>query len=502
LARRDRFVSVPTPVARDPSSDLSPQRRAANLLYVAALAQVESRVPFWPIERTMRLQRRRVRAIVGHAYRTVPFYRREMDARGLRPAQFATAEDLMRLPLISASDIAHSPTDFVSTLYRDHNRESFQTSGTSGTRKTIYQDHGFLVRRIARSERDRRVVAKLADETWPGLVAREFLADRGEGPLGRLFAWLTEDHARLSIFPADFASRTERAMWNQQSFVPRKAVHRHHLSPHASFEEVINRLNELRPRVVLSFGSYVEHFMRALASTGRTAALPRVWVYMGDMISDHARHLAEQRYGVRLYSVYGAMEAGSIGFQCERREGFHLNVDLCALRVIDEQGQALPPGEAGEVVVSPLDNRAMVLLNYHLGDRAMIEPGPCPCGRSLPLLSGLEGRRSEVVTLPCGRQLSTLALEGFFAAELARTQMAQLEQTGINTLRWKVVVADRDERDALRRAFLAQAAEQLGADVELTVEFVDEIARTPQGKFRRVLSAPVSEEVIAQPTIE
>jgi phenylacetate-CoA ligase len=87
------------------------------------------------------------------------------------------------------------------------------------------------------------------------------------------------------------------------------------------------------------------------------------------------------------------MEAGTIGFQCERREGFHLNVDLCAVRIVDAEGRTVPPGTSGDIVISSLDNRATVLLNYRIGDRGTLSPQPCPCGRSLPLLASLEGRR-------------------------------------------------------------------------------------------------------------
>ncbi|MGI8558822.1 MAG: phenylacetate--CoA ligase family protein [Solirubrobacteraceae bacterium] len=424
-----------------------------------------------------------------------------MDARGLRPEHFHTAEDLARLPLISSADLARAPLDFVSAPYRDGGHEIFLTSGsTTGVRKQIRLDHGYLVRRIARSERDRVVVAQLAGESLAGLIAREFLADRGGGRLNGLLIRLAEGHNRLSIFPADFSSRTERAMWNEKSLVPRKAVHRHHLSPHASFEEAVERLDELTPRVVLSFGSYVEHFMRALAASGRTIALPRVWVYMGDMISEHARQLAEQRYGVRLCSVYGAMEAGSIGFQCERREGFHLNVDLCALRLIDADGATVGPGEPGEVVVSALDNRAMVLLNYRLGDRAVLESGPCRCGRCLPVLAQMEGRRSEVISLPGGREISALNLEGAFASELRETLQAQVEQIGPAELCWRVVVPPHVDRDSLRRAFASRAEAKLGDGVVLSVEFVEHIASTRQGKFQRIVPSGPPGSGVPPPT--
>ena len=49
--------------------------RAANSAYVQALAQVERTFPFWPIERIRAVQRRRLRAIVAHAYDTIDMQR-------------------------------------------------------------------------------------------------------------------------------------------------------------------------------------------------------------------------------------------------------------------------------------------------------------------------------------------------------------------------------------------------------------------------------------------
>ena len=213
--------------------------------------------------------------------------------------------------------------------------------------------------------------------------------------------------------------------------------------------------------------------------------MPRLWVYVGDMISTEGRRLAEQRFGVMLYSVYAAIEAGTIGFQCERRASFHLNLDLCATRLIDEEGRTVAPGESGEVVISGLDNRAMVLLNYRLGDRARLDPEPCPCGRTLSLLSRLEGRRSETIRLADGRQLTSLHLESVFAAELGQTLQAQVEQLEPGRLRWRVVPIPDSDRGELRRAFEERSRLGLGPDTRLEVDFVESISLTPDGKFRR-----------------
>ena len=57
----------------------------------------EAQLPYWPLQKILALQNQRVRAIVAHAYHTVPFYREVMDQQGLRPQDLRTADDLAPL---------------------------------------------------------------------------------------------------------------------------------------------------------------------------------------------------------------------------------------------------------------------------------------------------------------------------------------------------------------------------------------------------------------------
>lgn len=434
------------------------------------------------------LQSRRVRAAMAHAYAEVPFYRRALDGLGARPEDFRGAHDLERLPLIDGSDLAANPDDFTAVPFRHRDREVFSTSGsTTGVRKRICWDHPSLMRRFARGERDRAVIVALAGENPFANVLRELITSEPARTLAARLAGVdSERHQRLQILPAGFSSRTMRVIGEEHSLVPRRPLHYHHLSPAAPFEVAAAQIRAIRPRIVYTFGSYVEQFLRHLADRRERVPMPAVWVYLGDMISPAGWELAEE-LGCRLYSVYGAMEAGTIGFQCERRAGFHLNVDLCAVRIAGADGRTLPPGEVGDIVLSGLENRATVLFNYRIGDRGVIDPRPCACGRSLPLLSSFAGRRSEMLQMPDGREVSSLVLEGLFRAELRGTLRAQIEQLAPGRLRWRVVPASSVDREALRRAFLERAAQCLGSELCLTIELADAIETTSEGKLVRAI---------------
>jgi phenylacetate-CoA ligase len=266
----------------------------------------------------------------------------------------------------------------------------------------------------------------------------------------------------------------------------RRIARRSFFSPERHFDEVVSQMNTVKPQVVFSYGSYAEEFFRFLADRQQQIALPKVWMYGGDMLSETLRGWMEKNFGCIVYSTYQTVETGKIGFQCERREGFHLNIDLCPVRLIDESGQTVEPGRQGEVVVSNLYNRAMVLLNYRLGDLGMMATKPCACGRTMPLLEKLGGRVFETIRLPDGRQFITDVLEVDFKDEMKSSLQAQINQVDPHRLLWRIVPCLSTDREALSHRLLEKSKSIFG-DIEVGVEFVEKIHRTSAGKFLRVI---------------
>lgn len=207
------------------------------------------------------------------------------------------------------------------------------------------------------------------------------------------------------------------------------------------------------------------------------------------MLSPDRRDLIEERFGCTVYSTYQAVEMSRIGFECERRQGFHLNMDLCALRVVDEVGNDVAAGLDGEIIVSNLHNRAMVLLNYRLGDWGALSVESCPCGRSLPLLARLEGRRTEAIVLGDGRVLTALIVGSLFKQENVAALKVQIVHPAPGVVRWRIVPFAGADQDAWQISLLARGKEVLGESTRVEVEFVADIPPTPAGKFPLVAPA-------------
>ena len=96
------------------------------------LAEFESHEG-WSRNRLWEWRDARLRELIGHAYRTVPYYRKIMDEGGIDPASIKCADDLSRLPLLTKDMVKADPEAFVSSDAEKMNLLHVHTSGTTGS---------------------------------------------------------------------------------------------------------------------------------------------------------------------------------------------------------------------------------------------------------------------------------------------------------------------------------------------------------------------------------
>ena len=421
-------------------------------------------LPTWPGDRLRALQDSRVRAIVAHAWATVPFYRRAMEERGLRPNNLTTAADLARLPLLSGEQLSSDPWAFFSSRYRPSTTLELPTSGSTGHFKRIFHN--------------------------PVAVFVASAHCRRFAPVFRAFLDATNGYRELSVARSDGTSAAIAEFFHHRALTrPRFSQYRRIVPISAPFEDVITEMRAWRPDILNVFGSYAGALFRYIEERGLDLPLPKVVLFGGDAMTPQERARIERDHGVVVLSTYQACECLFIGFECEHRQGFHINVDDVAVRIAGPSGQSLPPGKRGTVVISNLLNRATVLLNYRLGDAARLDVSPCPCGRTLPRLVSLDGRSDDLVQLPDGRSVhESIILSSLYSVPgVARVQVVQ-EQPRSFLLR----VIDnrgalheqvhREAEHALRRA-LAFAGE-----LSIRTECVRTITAEPSGKIKSVVS--------------
>jgi phenylacetate-CoA ligase len=159
----------------------------------------------------------------------------------------------------------------------------------------------------------------------------------------------------------------------------------------------------MRPSFLVGVPGFLRKLGRFLHASGRPPQGVKGLICIGEPLRDAAlRPTAlteelERLWGAPAFSTYSSSEIVTSFCECPGRCGGHASPDLGLVEVVDEAGRPLPPGEAGEVVVTPLGVEGMPLVRFRTGDIGYLLESPCACGRQTPRLSPILGRRAQML---------------------------------------------------------------------------------------------------------
>lgn len=419
----------------------------------------QQQIPYLPQEKLHELRDARLRGTVMYAAHTVPYYRNLFRETKIDPSEIKTISDLERLPLLDKDTVRKDSRQFISTSRKGRTSYPFITSGTTGKPLEIHHDLNSLLANIAFGERERKVMTDLLQ---------------------------TPQYKELYV---TYSTSTRRKVWDvykEWTFIPTRP-RRVTLSILEPLDRVVEELNRFQPDALLGYGTYMEILFKALNARGTKCHLPKVVVYAADGMTDMGRRLIEEKFRIPVLSVYNCVEVFKLGFHCEMRKGFHVHEDLCHVKIVNANGGKAKNGEKGEVVISNLINRGTVLLNYRLGDLAASSESECLCGRTLPLLSELEGRLEDTIWLPSGDFVHPRTVWNIFKGnnEVLQYQLIQHEPERFEL---KLVTVDPQAYQQIIDKILSKLRELLGGSTKIESEYYQELPRERGGKFRPVIS--------------
>lgn len=427
---------------------------------VGANLRGQRSIPYLPEEKLETLRDNSLRKMVRYAAETVPYYRDLFRKEGIDPGCIKTVQDLRRLPLLQKKMLRQNPHLFLSTSRLGKESMQFTTSGSTGEPARIYHDRYSMLANIAYGERERLPLSLVCGKK-SGF--KKLYIVRQSSTVGKVW---------------DF--------YRQNTFIPssRPRLLLNVLQP---INQIVDAVNSYRPDIIIGYGSYLEALFRTLMFQQSQMHLPGALLYGGDSMSDGGKTFVEKEFNVPVLSVYDAIESFKLGFVCEARRGFHIHEDLCHVRIVDANGSDLPLGEKGEVVISNLVNRGTVLLNYCLGDLASLSIERCPCGRTLPLLSTLEGRVEDIIFPAEGGFVHPRAVWTLLSQrnEIVRYQLIQYKP---DQFELKLVTVDHQPHRQVVEDIVAGLRRLLGESSEIETTFHESLEPEKSGKFRPVIS--------------
>lgn len=275
------------------------------------------------------------------------------------PEKLEKLEDLRQLPFTTSEMLSAAPGRFLLTSQSEVSRViSGATSGTTGPAKRVFYTARDTEHTIG------LFTAGISEMLNPGEKCCIAFPFTGPFGLGDLIAQAVE---RLGGVPV-------KAGFGQ------------------TWEELCSLVRETRPETYIGFPVTLLSLIRMYDGD---FPIRRALV-SGDACPKGVMEELEKALRSKLYPHYGSRECGLGGaVTCPVFEGMHLRENHILPEIVDENGNVLPEGEYGELVITTIGLEAMPLIRYRTGDFTRILP-PCPCGGVTKRLDTVSRKEGEI----------------------------------------------------------------------------------------------------------
>ena len=408
------------------------------------------------------LQLDRLKKIVSHAYERVPFYRRKMDERGVRPEHMKRLKDIELLDFTVKNDLRDNYPYGLFAVPMDDVVRVHASSGTTGrpivagyTREDLANWSECVARMATAGGAKKSDIAQIS--FGYGLFTGAFGLHQGLEKIGATVVPISSGNTERQIMlMRDFGSTLLIATPSYAMYL-------------AEVAEKMDAMGDIKLRVGL-FGAEAS-----------TAAM---------------RRELERRWGILATENYGLTEVMGPGVsgECEHKCGMHINEDFFLCEIIDpDTGRALPPGEAGEMVITPLTKWAMPILRYRTRDITRLLPEPCACGRTMMRMEPCKGRTDDMLIIR-GVNLFPSTIESVLVGSEGVSPNYEIHVTRENYLDKIEVRVEIDDRhniddfqqiEGLRKAVMMRLRSVCQLDIPVRFVSPGSLKRF-EGKARRV----------------
>lgn len=397
----------------------------------------------------------RLARLLHRAATEVPFYRAQWEERR-RKGDRASWEILAHWPLLDKESLRQTPRAFIADDCDPRRMYAEHTSGTTGKPLDLWWSRTAVREWYALFERRVR--------HWHGVSRHEPWAILGGQP----------------VVPAD-RRRPPFWVWNRPMNQLYLSANHIGSANAASFHAA---LIEYGVTHLVTYSSSAAALAREFARQGLSGNQLKTVITNAEPLLPWQRAAIREGFGCEARETYGMAEIVAAAGECPHGT-LHQWPEAGFIEVLrDDADVPAALGEAGRLISTGLINSDMPLIRYRVGDRLqpMVEPSPCPCGRTLPALGTIEGRTNDLIRTPDGRQVFWLN-PVFYGLPVCEAQIVQESPARI-VVRY---VPTPDFSEATKREIVKRLIARLG-EMEIALDRVDSIPRDKNGKFRAVIS--------------
>ncbi len=417
-----------------------------------------------PLEERRKLQGERLADCCRRVYEHVPFYRRAFEAKGIRPEDIHTVDDLKHLPFTNKQDLRDNYPFGLFTVPLDDVVRIHSSSGTTGKPTVV----GYTKNDI---------------DLWAEVMARSLTcAGLGRGDI-------IQNAYGYGLFTGGLGIHygTERI---GAAVIPISG---------GNTKRQIMILEDFGTTAICCTPSYSLYIAEVAVEMGvDIRKLPlKVGVFGAEPWSDEMRVSIEKNLNIDALDIYGLSEiiGPGVSMECLEKNGLHVFDDHFIPEIIDPAtGEVLPYGQKGELVFTTVTKEAFPLIRYRTRDITSLNPEKCPCGRTHVRMSRISGRTDDMLIIRGVNVFPSQIESVLVGIEEAQPhyQLIVRREGSLDTLEVQVEVDERffsDEirqLESLRRKVRSEIESVLGVNIRVKLVEPRTIARS-EGKAKRVI---------------
>ncbi|MDD2549775.1 MAG: phenylacetate--CoA ligase family protein, partial [Bacteroidales bacterium] len=258
---------------------------------------------YWTRSQIDDYQNQRLRELIHHSYKNVPFYRELFDDLNLKPEDIHTKEDLKKLPIVTKDDLRRSRGKHLASNIKKKELVFASSSGSTGEPfqfyKTKYSDSF-------------NTAAALRGWTWMGYK------------LGDLYA-------KISMNPRSSVVKRLQDFTNNSLYL-------------SSTQLTPDEFNKIALSVLVKDPLFIRCYPTPLLflsqqyekiSKGAKPSSLRAINTTGSTLSVEVREEVERIFGVKIFDSYSC-EGGAVFFECPTHSFYHASEESAIQEYIED----------------------------------------------------------------------------------------------------------------------------------------------------------------------
>lgn len=413
---------------------------------------------YWNEEQMYNYRLLKLQQLVQYSYKHVPYYTELFDVHGISPDVIKTLDDIKKIPILTKELARVNQKKLVADNINFKYIKKGKTGGTTGVPLLVYSDT---------NDRSFTWASYYRWYNWIGIEKEDRV----------LSLWGTKTVVKSSIKAKIVKNAID---WIQN----KKTINSFNINED-TIPEIYTQIIEYNPVLIKGYLSAIiliakymqkknlpsNKGLKALSSTTETL-LPMY------------RNLLQDVFAVPIFDQYGCGEVSAISYECTKHQGLHINEEHVYIESLNENDSEIL-NKKGRLIVTSLDNYVMPFIRYENGDMATLHTEKCSCGLNSQLMSTIDGRTIDTVTLKNGSKVhgvffTDLLYEvGITTDNISRFQIFQYKTGAID---FKL----ETKNNLSENLFHKLESETLRFVNSVNIIFVDHIPNEDNGKFKYI----------------